>query len=226
MDQTKINCSLILILVTIICCGQETKKKTKSIGKLTESFYVLKSDVNVKHGDYVLRSYGNVIEKGNYEMNKKYGIWEFYDFFGGLVSKYDFSNDTLVYKYINDQFNVIQTFATSYLAEINGEFVESKLEAEPTMKGGLTRYYNYIFGSLIYPMAAKSKGVQGVVYISALITKDGQLIEEEIVQGLGYGCDEAALKAIQTVPDEWIPAKFQGEPVTVRAILTVSFKLG
>ena len=54
-----------------------------------------------------------------------------------------------------------------------------------------------------YPSDARRNGIQGKVYVSAVITKTGEMIDEKVEEGLGYGMDEEALRIIKMIPDEY-----------------------
>ena len=49
-----------------------------------------------------------------------------------------------------------------------------------------------------YPSEAKTAGIEGTVFVKFVVNEDGQVISHRITQGLGYGCDEEALRAVET----------------------------
>jgi len=51
------------------------------------------------------------------------------------------------------------------------------------------------------------------------------MIDEKVEQGPGYGTNEEALRVIQMIEDDWIPAKVNGEAVEIRILIPVTFKL-
>lgn len=50
--------------------------------------------------------------------------------------------------------------------------------------------------NLTYPQLAKDKKISGTVIISCDIDTTCSIVNRKIVTGLGYGCDEAALQAL------------------------------
>ena len=100
-----------------------------------------------------------------------------------------------------------------------------ELEEPPIFIGGKSWFYYYSWTLLIYPAEARRRGIQGKVLISATITKDGKMIDEKIEDGPGYGTNEEALRVIQLIPDDWIPAKVNGEVVEIRVLIPFKFKL-
>jgi len=70
---------------------------------------------------------------------------------------------------------------------------------------------------------ARHNGVRGTIVIRAIIDKEGRVVCPEILQGLPYGLNSAALDAILDWRFE--PATLDGEPVQVYYNLTVSFSI-
>jgi len=73
-----------------------------------------------------------------------------------------------------------------------------------------------------YPEAAKRANIEGVVILQVDIDAAGGVKKVELIQGLGYGCDEAALAAVQQ--STFSPALAGGEPVPVRIRIPYRFK--
>ncbi|MCB0806721.1 MAG: energy transducer TonB, partial [Bacteroidales bacterium] len=91
----------------------------------------------------------------------------------------------------------------------------------PGGKKGLSEYFNK---TLTYPRQARNQGVQGTVYLRFVIRTDGSVTDVFVVQGIGGGCDEEALRAIQSMP-HWTPAKQNHQNVPVLITIPVSFRL-
>lgn len=86
--------------------------------------------------------------------------------------------------------------------------------------------YRFIAKNIRYPDTARRMSVQGKVLISCEVTEDGKLVNERVVEGIGGGCDEEALRMIQLIPDEWIAGIKNGKPVRTKITLPIAFKLG
>lgn len=67
----------------------------------------------------------------------------------------------------------------------------------PTYPGGRDAYRKFVAEQLIYPPLALEKGIQGTVYLSYVVDDMGEVIEAKVLRGLGYGCDEEALRIIR-----------------------------
>lgn len=74
-----------------------------------------------------------------------------------------------------------------------------------------------------YPQAARDAKVEGTVVLSAVIDLGGSTRDLKIVQGLGWGLDEAALEAVSM----WLfrPGAKEGKPVSVAASIHVTFRI-
>jgi protein TonB len=74
----------------------------------------------------------------------------------------------------------------------------------------------------VYPEAAKRANIEGVVILQVDIDATGAVKMVRLIQGLGYGCDEAALSAAQQ--SVFSPAYAGDEPVPVRLRIPYRFK--
>lgn len=76
-----------------------------------------------------------------------------------------------------------------------------------------------------YPDGARKRGEQGIVYVRALVKKDGTTTRVEVPAGKGATpeLDKAAVEAVC----KWtfVPAKTKGKPVAVYVFIPVNFKL-
>jgi TonB family protein len=103
----------------------------------------------------------------------------------------------------------------------NDDFV-SELPEPP---GGYAGYQKYLEQNIRYPEAAKKYGVQGKVYISLVIHKDGSVSDVCIKKdNVGSGCGEEAIRVIQLMP-KWKPAKTNGVSINYKYVIPVTFVL-
>jgi len=82
----------------------------------------------------------------------------------------------------------------------------------------------YFSTELNYPELAFDYGVEGVVVIGFQVNTDGNLTDLRIEKSLGFGCDKAALKAINNMPN-WIPAQQDSRKMATRVLLPIEFEL-
>lgn len=98
------------------------------------------------------------------------------------------------------------------------------VEVQPEFPGGMDSMYAYIQKNLVYPEKAKAEGIEGRVFITFTIEKDGSVSNVKILRGIGGGCDEAAKEVVEKMP-KWKPGTQRGKPVRVQFNLPIKFEL-
>lgn len=98
------------------------------------------------------------------------------------------------------------------------------VEQMPEYPGGETALMQYLVSSISYTQMAKEANIQGTIYVSFVIEKDGSVSNVSLLRGLGGGLDEIALEAIRNMLD-WSPGKQRGIPVRVEMSVPFKFKL-
>lgn len=95
--------------------------------------------------------------------------------------------------------------------------------AVPEFKGGEKKLNAFISNSIIYPEYAKQNCLQGTVYISFQLTKDGRIYNSEVKKGFGIDLDKEALRLVRLTSGRWIvPAAFD---TTQAMVLPINFAL-
>ena len=94
----------------------------------------------------------------------------------------------------------------------------------PSPALGMQEFYKEMAKKITYPKEAQRRGIQGRVIVEIMIEKDGSITSPKILQGLGFGCDEEALKAL-TSSAPWILCKLKGQPVEFELNIPVVFEL-
>lgn len=93
------------------------------------------------------------------------------------------------------------------------------VEVMPEPYGGMEAIYKKIG----YPEEAKEEKIEGLVKVLTFIDRDGEVLDAQIVEGIGYGCDEAARLAI--LYHRFKPGLIKGQKVKVQMEIPVEFKL-
>ena len=105
--------------------------------------------------------------------------------------------------------------------------VDSALTANskaPQYPGGDSARIVFLQSNIKYPPKAIKKHIQGTVYVSFIVEKDGSLSNAKVIKEIGKGCDEEALRVVKLFP-KWIPATRNGELVRVLVYLPINFYL-
>jgi protein TonB len=84
--------------------------------------------------------------------------------------------------------------------------------------------YKFLGKNLKYPTAAQRANIQGKVFLSFIVEKDGSITDIETMKGIGFGCDEEAMRVVKLMP-KWIAGKQNGRNVRVKFTIPVFFRL-
>lgn len=98
------------------------------------------------------------------------------------------------------------------------------VEVMPEYTGGMEALIEYLGSNIKYPDKAKEQGIEGKVFVSFIVEKDGSIGETKVSRGIGGGCDEEAVRVVSQMPN-WTPGTQRGQAVRVSYNLPISFKL-
>ena len=98
------------------------------------------------------------------------------------------------------------------------------VEKSPEFPGGNDSLYAFIGRNIKYPEMAKKNKIEGRVFVTFVVEKDGQVSSAKILRDIGGGCGEEALRVVNSMP-KWKPGTQRGNPVRVQFNLPVMFKL-
>jgi len=93
------------------------------------------------------------------------------------------------------------------------------VEVIPVPYGGMDAIYKKIY----YPKKAKENEIEGVVKILAFVDRDGEVLDAQVIEGIGYGCDEIARSAV--FYHRFKPGLIKGQRVKVEMEIPIEFKL-
>jgi len=98
------------------------------------------------------------------------------------------------------------------------------VEQQPEFEGGYAAMMQFIKKNLKYPASARRMGVDGTVYVSFVVSKDGSISEVKTIRGISADCDKEAMRVVSMMPP-WKPGRQNGKPVFVRFVLPIKFQL-
>ncbi len=98
------------------------------------------------------------------------------------------------------------------------------VEEMPKFSGGEDALRTFIAKAVIYPEIAKKNNIQGKVYVTFVVEKDGSVGRAKIARGVDTSLDKEALRIVTSFP-KWIPGKQRGEAVAVQYTIPVNFVL-
>lgn len=98
------------------------------------------------------------------------------------------------------------------------------VEDMPVFPGGELALRKYIANAIKYPVIAQENGIQGKVYVTFVVDKDGSVSDARIARGVDPSLDKEALRVVNTLP-KWKPGKQRGKPVRVSYTVPINFVL-
>ncbi|GEM_PF-1643609 len=103
-------------------------------------------------------------------------------------------------------------------AEFNTVYLT--VEEQAYYPGGLRAWQDYLKRELHHPNTESQK--QGAVFISFIVTTQGELKNMRVTRGINQAYDLAAIKLLQE-SGNWIPAKQQGQTVNSKLQIRISY---
>ncbi|MCK9413886.1 MAG: energy transducer TonB [Prolixibacteraceae bacterium] len=233
---------LLLAIFPFLLPPKETKKviRERPLPAFSETFFVLRSDTSIRHGNYKAEAFGKVLLSGFYKMgepdsiwiqynkqgkirargwfkgNNRDSIWEYFNDKGELEQKLDFTHNQVLYYqtiFAKHPFRVISKTDT----------VMSILDRPPLFIGGMSRLNDCVNNELRIPLHKPEQNVQGTVYVAVTIDSLGKTSRQRIIKGIGKACNEEALRVMRSIPDDWIPGVLNDQFVTVDYIILFQF---
>ncbi len=108
--------------------------------------------------------------------------------------------------------------------DANTDEVFKVVEVNPEFPGGEEALYKYLAENIKYPVMAKNNKVEGRVYITFVIEKDGTVSDAKVLRSVNEELDAEALRVINAMP-KWKPGTQRGVPVRVQYNIPITFKL-
>jgi len=111
---------------------------------------------------------------------------------------------------------------------INNNGIEGEVfwivEEGPSFPGGEEARIKYLQENMNYPTAERDKGIQGCVFATFVVCKDGYIRNPKILKSIGPEFDKVVLRLINGMP-RWIPGKQNNIPVNVQFNMPIKFIL-
>jgi len=194
------------------------ERKNKLFESVTERFYVLRSNPEIKQGPYIAwLNRKTPVARGRYKNGKKSGLWQFYDANGSLNEKYNYDLERFTYEAPIDEpgdFN----FLFDDSLKIGDRLTR------PLRIGGI--YYGFLpYLSLFrLPFDTFDINMQTFnAYLELLISPMGRLANYRVrITSFPYDYDHIFTMDVKLLSDEdrtFTPATKNGEPVLSRIVI-------
>jgi TonB family protein len=175
------------------------------------------------------------VSEGCFHNNKRVGEWKDFYSDGKVRVVRNFNNEG---KY-HGSFKVLYPDGTVRRSDLfnNGKLTEGKCykasgadtawfayETQPEFPGGENKRMEYLVNTVVYPKAAREAGIQGIVYVTFVVERDGTISNEKILRGVHPLLDDETLRVIRGMP-RWITGRLDGKPVKVQFNMPLKFTL-
>ncbi len=98
-------------------------------------------------------------------------------------------------------------------------------DSNPEYEGGLRALYAFLASKLKYPEDAAAAGKEGTVYVKFIVDQSGKVGNLSLLNNLGFGLDQEALRVVGMIPNFKTPGMMGGKPVRVYFQLPIKFKM-
>ncbi len=83
------------------------------------------------------------------------------------------------------------------------------LDVKPDFPGGRDEFFKFIAKNYRTPDVKK---LNGKIYVTFIIEKDGSLTDIKVIKDIGYGTGEEAIRVLELSP-KWMPGEQNGQKV-------------
>jgi len=105
----------------------------------------------------------------------------------------------------------------------NVDTIFTVVERMPEPVGGWSAFGKTLKKNLKYPDHARRTRAGGKVFVEFTINENGSITALKVIRGIGFGCDEEALRVIALT--KWKAGKQRGRPVKVKLVQPIYFSL-
>ena len=110
-------------------------------------------------------------------------------------------------------------------AAVGGE-IYTVVEQSPEFPDGMDALAAWLGMNVKYPDAAREAGLEGTVYVSFVVERDGSITGVKVLKPTEKtkALEEEAVRAVRSMP-KWKPGKSGGKKVRVQFVLPIVFSL-
>lgn len=102
--------------------------------------------------------------------------------------------------------------------------IYSQVDKQPEYTGGNDELFKFLSKNIKYPQMAKEAGVQGKVYVSFVVERDGSVSTAKVLRGIGSGCDKESIRVVESMPN-FIPGEVRNQAVRTSFVLPINYTL-
>jgi protein TonB len=98
------------------------------------------------------------------------------------------------------------------------------VEQMPSFPGGDEERVKYLSKNMVYPPSASENGIQGTVYVSFVVDRNGHIADVKVLRSVDPELDKEAVRVVKNMPS-WLPGKQNGAAVRVAYTMPIKFVL-
>lgn len=110
------------------------------------------------------------------------------------------------------------------VSEGDEDVIFTIVEQQAEFPGGFESMAKFLAKNMKYPAVARRMGIEGSVFVSFVIDKEGKISDPQVIKGISAECDKEAIRVVKLMPP-WKPGKQNGKAVRCRFVLPIKFKL-
>ena len=208
--------TILLLLISTVSYGQtfQLTKQKENTRNGKAIYYVLKSDPDVKHGEYKIKSWGGneILLEGKYDTNKKVGHWT-ERYYGrtnnGTLKnsgKYQDDQKVGIWTYYDHQGTTVQTYDHS-----TNQIITSKENSRSEFVGGRSALSYDLNQQIPFPKELNTPGTNKFsIDTNVLIelNSDNEIKSVSFTKPIGYGIEEIIETWLRSESNDWV---FRGD---------------
>ena len=149
---------------------------------------------------------------------------------GANIFNYDSSEHRIAKMYDDDANKAIEQTEKSLSSTsrplATGEERFVKVEEAALYDGGnVNKFRNYIQSTVKYPAEAIKREAHGDVSVEFIVEADASLSNIKVTKSPDYSLSNEVIRAINSAPLKWTPAKQRGEATRMKYYMTINFSL-
>ncbi|SNC74762.1 protein TonB [Hymenobacter gelipurpurascens] len=147
---------------------------------------------------------------------RRIGKWNFYGLHDELEMIFDYDSSRITY---------VQPDTSRYLVRIGDQWELKHMTRTPKILGSNKQRTMDIATKLRYPANALRQGQQGSVVLAYTVDTDGHTKDYLFEKSAGSELDQEVWRVVKELPDNWVPAVYQGQLAPTKFYIVVHFKI-
>ena len=107
----------------------------------------------------------------------------------------------------------------------NSDQIFTEVDEMPKFPNGDDALIRFLTENLKYPQDARDERIEGTVFVTFVVEKDGSVTDVRILRSVVSSLDEESIRVVKAMP-KWKPGVIKGEPVRAQFTLPLRFVLG